>query len=328
MSKVYRYFCCHHEVMMNAPRASTSNPPHDKQERVNINTSLSTVNPIHYEAMNNSTVPVQPGVRGGKVLDIRDVILWQQEQAQRQGELGFTTNFPDPTDIFKPFTISPTPELELPGEDRAAAVAAMQDTHKAITQLHQRKILMDQAGPLLASTEMNVNQKLLAAGVPEQELPYKSLRQKIVQLVELKEPPPKENFVAIMVDVASTTKGQGHILEVNLPLNASVAEVYALLDEVVVALLSEKGLSYDRGGAWKYQLVNQSHSHLLMNKSLPLETDLDYTLMLQQVSKVVDGKAPVPVLTQVCLCHLFRTRRYSEQVDAHYYVNRAVSQGQ
>ncbi|KAF6225148.1 hypothetical protein HO133_010345 [Letharia lupina] len=248
--------------------------------------------------MNTATVPVQPGARGGRVLDMRDVILWQQEQAQRQGELGFTTNFPDPSEIFKPFTINPYTEDELPAEDRAAVVAAMQETHRAIIQLHQRKILMDGAGPLLASTEMNVNQKLLAAGVPEQELPNKSLRQKIVQLVELKEPPPKKNFAAVLVDIASTTKGRSHMLEVNLPLKAFLAEVYALLDEVVKALLSEKGLSYERGGAWKYQLVDQIQSQLLMHRSLPLETDLDYKLMLQQMSRVGDEEAPVAVLTQ------------------------------
>lgn len=293
---------------MNAPGASTSDPSQHKIKRVTINTSLSTLSPTHHEAMNTATVPVQPGARGGRVLNMRDVILWQQEQAQRQGELGFTTNFPDPSEIFKSFTINPYTEDELPAEDRAAVVAAMQETHRAIIQLHQRKILMDEAGPLLARTEMNVNQKLLAAGVPEQELPNKSLRQKIVQLVELKEPPPKKNFAAVLVDIASTTKGRSHMLEVNLPLKAFLAEVYALLDEVVKALLSEKGLSYERGGAWKYQLVDQIQSQLLMHRSLPLETDLDYKLMLQQMSRVGDEEAPVAVLTQVCLRHLFNFR--------------------
>ncbi|KAL9074709.1 MAG: hypothetical protein Q9161_002078 [Pseudevernia consocians] len=247
--------------------------------------------------MNTATIPVQPGARGGRTLGMRDVIMWQQEQAQRLGELGFTTNFPDPSDIFKRFTLTPS-EHELPAEDRGAIVAAMRETHKAIMQVQQRKMIMDRAGPLLASTEMNVHQKLLAAGVPEQELLNKNLRQKIVQLVELKEPPPKKNFVAVLVDVTSMTKGQSHLLDINLPLKASVAEVYALLDEVMKALLSEKGLSYEGGGAWKYQLVDQSHTQLLMNKSLPLETDLNYTLMLQQVSKLSDGKTPVAVLTQ------------------------------
>ena len=301
-----------HRVITVAPRASTSDPPERETKRVNINTSLSTLGPAHHEAMNNPTVPVQSGVPGGKALTMRDVILWQQEQAQRQGELGFTMNFPDPLDIFKPFTIDTSSEHELPAEDNAALFATMQETHKAIMQLHQRKIIMDGAGPLLAKTEKNVDQKLLAAGVPEQELPNKSLRQKIVQLVELKEPPPKANFAAVVVNVASTVEGRrSHILEVNLPLKTYVAEVYALLDEVMKALLSEKSLSYEGEGAWKYQLLGQSPSQQFMNKFLPLETDLDYVSMLQQVSKVSSGGAPVAVLTQVRLCHRIKPKFHS-----------------
>ena len=283
---------------MNAPEASTSEPSHDKPRRVNISNSLSTLNPVHYEVMNTPKMPVEPGVRGGRVLDMRHVLLWQQEQAQLQGELGFTMNFPDPSEIFRPFNTDASSEL--PADDRATLVAAMQETHQGLVQLHQRKVLMDQAGPLLASTERNVNQQLLAAGVPEQEFQHKSLSQKIVQLVELKEPPPKENFAVVLIEVASSTKGRSHMLEVNLPLKASLAEVYALLDEVVKALLAEKGLSYEGGGAWKYQLVDQSRSQLLLGKSSPLETDLHYKKMVQQVSKVGDARAPLPVLTQVC----------------------------
>ena len=300
-----------HRVITVAPRASASDPSQRETKRVNINTSLSTLGPAHHEAMNTPTVPVQSGVPGGKPLTMRDVILWQQEQAQRQGELGFTMNFPDPSDIFKQFIMDTASEPELPAEDNAALLAAMQATHKAIIQLHQRKIIMDGAGPLMAKTEKDVNQKLLAAGITEQELTNRSLRQKIVQLVELKEPPPKANFAAVLVNVTSTDKGRGHILEVNLPLKACVAEVYALLDEVVKALLSEKGLHHDGEGAWKYQLLDQSQSQPSMNKFLPLETDIDYESMLQQVSKVSNGGAPAAVLTQVYLCHRLKLKFHS-----------------
>ena len=290
----------HHELV-NRPGASTSNPPQREKKRANINTSLSTINPKHYEAMNSASSPIESSLPGGRPLTMRDVVLWQQEQAQHRGELGFTTNFPDPSTIFKPITINASSEDELPAEDDAALMAAVQETNRATVQLRQRKIIMDGEGPLLAKTEMDVTRKLLAAGVPEHELQDKGLRQKIVQLVELKEPPPKANFVGVLVSVASTTKGRSHVLEVNLPLKAYVDEIYALLDEVVKALLSEKGFSYEGGGTWRYQIIDQSQSRLLMNKSLPIKTDLEYKKMLQQVSDVSDGKAPVAVLTQVCL---------------------------
>ena len=290
-----------HHVIVNRPGASTSDPPQREEKRVNISTSLSTLKPALYEVMNSASNPVESSVPSGRPLTMRDVILWQQEQAQHRGELGFTTNFPDPSAIFKPITINASSEDELPAEDDAL-MAAMQENNRAIVQLRQRKIIMDGEGPLLAKTEMDVTRKLLAAGVPEQELQNKGLRQKIVQLVELKKPPPKANFVSVMVSVASTTKGRSHVLEVNLPLKAYVDEIYALLDEVVKALLSEKGFSYEGGGTWRYQIIDQSQSRLLMNKSLPIKTDFEYKRMLQQVSDVSDGKAPVAVLTQVCLC--------------------------
>lgn len=292
-----------HRVITDAHGASASDPPQRENEHVNINTSLSTIGPRHHEVMNTATSSVESGAPGGRPLTMRDVILWHQEQAQHRGELGFTTNFPDPSDIFRLFTINASSEDELLAEEDAALVAAVQETHKAIDQLQRRKIIMDGAGPLLAKTEMSVNQKLLAEGVPEQEFANKNLRQKIVLLVELKVPPPKKNFAAILVSVASTTRGRSHVLEVNLPLKACVTEIYPLLDEVVKALLSEKGLSYEGGGAWRYQLIDQSRSQLLMDKSLPIKTDLDYNLMLQKMSKRSDGKAPVAVLTQVSLRH-------------------------
>lgn len=310
---------------MNAPEASTSDADQHKNERVNNNT-LNTLYPAQHEAMNTATTPAQPGTPVIEPLEMRDIVLWQYEEAQQLGEVGLTTNFPEPSDIFTPFTIDPSSEVEPPAEDRAALEATMQETHKAIMLVQQRKILMEKAGPLLERTETDVNQKLLAEGINEQELQDKSLRQKIVQLVELKEPPPKANFVAVLVAVASETEGGSIMLDLNLPLKADVAEVHALLDEVVKAMLFQKGFSYEQGGNWKYQLIDQSRSQVLMNRSLPLETDLDYTTMLQQVSEVDGGKAPMPVLTQVCHCHSLRIVNYLVQVHAHCYGNRMVSQ--
>ncbi len=311
----------HEQAMMNAPQTSTCASPQRETKRVNISNSLSTLNPTHHEVMSTTTYPAQPGMQGGRPLTMHDVIQWQLEQAQRLGEMGLSTNFPDPSDIFKPFTIDVSGD-ELLTEDRGSLRATMLETHKAIIQVHQRKIIMDGAGPLLAKTEDYVDKRLLAAGVPKQDFQNKSLRQKIVQLAELQKPPPKENFAAILVAVPSAAaKGGSHILEVNLPLKASVEEIYELLDEVVEALLSEKGLLYERalGGTWKYQLMDQSRSRLLLEKSLPLKSNLDYDMMLQQVSGVDDAKPPVAVLTQVCLCHAIE-RKCMDNVNAHMYV--------
>lgn len=302
---------------MNAPGASTSDSSQHETKRVNINTSLSTLDPIHYEAMKTANLPVLAGTHGGPKLTMRDIVKWQQEEAFALGEIGFHTNFPNPSDIFKPFKVgsesSGKAQNPTDVENDAAVTAEMQDLHRRITGLQRRRQLMDADKALLSQTELDVTQELRAAGVPEERLgPDTTLRQKVVELVRLKLPEPEPNFVTVYVEL-STTEGRSQVLEINLPLKASMTDIYALLDEVVVGMLSSRGFTYERGGAWKYQLVDRSRSRLLLKTSLPLENNLDFRRMLQEVSRKGDQNAPVAVLTQVrypsksCLS-FFRTK--------------------
>lgn len=286
--------------MLPVPQ-STEEPQSIK--RVNINNSLSTLNPIHYEAMNTANLPVPAGTRSGPNLTMRDIVKWKQEEAFSLGEIGFHTNFPNPSDIFKPIKIStdPSDEAQSPTDinNDAAMKAAMLGLHRQITGLQQRKQVMDANKALVSKTELDVTRKLRAAGVPEERLGHETtLRQKVVNLVRLKFPEPEPNFITVYVE-PSTSKGRSQTLEINLPLEASITEVYALLGEVVVAMLSSKGFTYERGGAWKYQLVDRSRCQLLLNESLPLETDSDYGGMLQRISRNGGQNAPVAVLMQV-----------------------------
>lgn len=286
---------------MDAPGASTSG---HKTKAVNINTSLSTLSPIHYEAMNTAKTPAPAGTHGGPKLTMRDIVKWHQEEAFCLGEVGFHTNFPNPSEIFKPFKFSTESSVEVQNpadiDDDAAMTAATQALHKQIIGLKQRRQIMNANQAMVAQTELDVTQKLRAAGVPEERLGHKTtLRQKVVELIRLKLPEPEPNFVGVWVEVPLADKGRGQALELNLPLDARMNEVYALLAEVVAAMFSARGFIYERGGAWKYQLVDRSKSRLLLNKSLPLETNLDYRGMLQQISREGDRSAPVAVLTQV-----------------------------
>lgn len=285
---------------MDAPGASTSG---HKTKAVNINTSLSTLSPIHYEAMNTAKTPAPAGTHGGPKLTMRDIVKWHQEEAFCLGEVGFHTNFPNPSEIFKPFKFSTESSVEVQNpadiDDDAAMTAATQALHKQIIGLKQRRQIMNANQAMVAQTELDVTQKLRAAGVPEERLGHKTtLRQKVVELIRLKLPEPEPNFVGVWVEVPLADKGRGQALELNLPLDARMNEVYALLAEVVAAMFSARGFIYERGGAWKYQLVDRSKSRLLLNKSLPLETNLDYRGMLQQISREGDRSAPVAVLTQ------------------------------
>ena len=252
--------------------------------------------------MNTANLPLPAGTRGPPNLTMRDIVLWHQEEAFSLGELDFHTNFPNPSNIFKPFQFS----LDSSGEaqnstdvenDVVAMTATMQDLNMHITGLYQRRQLMDANEALVSKTEVDVTQKLRAAGVPEERLgPETTLRQKVVELVRLKLPKPEPNFVTVYV---SNTEERCQMLEINLPLKASMAEVYDLLAGVVVEMLLLRGFTYERGGAWKYQLVDRSGHQLLLKKSLPLETDLDYEGMLETISRNGNQYAPVAVLTQV-----------------------------
>ena len=291
---------------MNVSGASASDPTQRETKRVNINTSLGTLNPIHYEGMNPPNLQVLAGTHGGPKLTMRDIVKWKQEEAFSLGEIGFHTNFPKPSDLFQPSEISTDPSGEAytptDADNDAAMTAAMQGLHRQIVGLQQRKQVMDANQALVAQTELDITKKLRAAGVPEERLgPETTLREKVVELVRLKMPEPEPNFVSVYVE-PSAIKGQSQTLEINLPLEASIAEIYALLDEVVVTMLSLKGYTYVRGGVWKYQLVDQSRASLLLDKALLLETDVDYKMMLQKISSDGDQNAPVAVLTQVRYC--------------------------
>ena len=220
------------------------------------------------------------------------------------GEVGFHTNFPNPSELFKPFKFSTesSGEAQNPSdtENDAAMAAAAQSQYKQGIGLKQRRQIMDANPALLAQTELDVTRKLRATGGPEERPGHETtLRQKVVELIRLKLPEPEPNFVSVWVEVPSASKGRGQALEMNLPLEASMSAVYALLAEVVEAMLSARRFVYEKGGSWKYQLVDRSKSRLLLNKSLPLDTDLDYEGMVQQISRKGDQSAPVAVLTQV-----------------------------
>ena len=250
--------------------------------------------------------PVSTGTQGQPNLTMRDIAKWHQEEAFYAGEVGFHTNFPNPMEIFKPFTIRTDPsgtsgEAQIPtdAENEAAMTVAMQARHRQISRLQRRRQIMDANKALVSKTELEIIRRLLAAGVSKDRLGADTtLRQKVVQMIHLERPKPEPNFVTVYVE-PSGSKGQIQALEINLPLCTSIAEVHALLDEVVVAMLSSKGFSYESGGVWKYQLASSSTSPLPLTESLPLETEFDYKGMLQRILRKRDQGAPVAVLTQV-----------------------------
>ena len=58
------------------------------------------------------------------------------------GEIGFTTNFPNTSDMFRPRNIDLNAPLE-PAEDESAVVKVAQTLHNKISKLKQRKASVD-----------------------------------------------------------------------------------------------------------------------------------------------------------------------------------------
>ena len=114
------------------------------------------------------------------------------------GEIGFTTNFPNTSDIFRPRNIDLNAPLE-PAEDESAVVKAAQTLHNKISKMKQRKATVDTNPTLLINAYDWVDDKLLAAGRRRREKEYRRLRARVVELFELEYPPPRPNYVDVLV---------------------------------------------------------------------------------------------------------------------------------
>lgn len=239
---------------------------------------------------------------GGKPLTARDIIGFQADQAFRLGEVGFTTNFPKPEDIFKPHTLN-TP-IEDDTNNDAAVVTAMQATHNTLRQLHQRQVLMETNKSLLAHTETEVDRRILAAGKSKRYVAAQSLRKKVVDLMELKEPKLEPNFVTVWVKLDSM-KVVKDMIQVNLPITVSIAEVFHLLDDIVESELANAGgktvdndaAPREKPGHWRYQLIGRNLSMVVNNASIRLETTGDYRRMIAVVTS--GDRAPIAALARV-----------------------------
>lgn len=172
---------------------------------------------------------------------------------------------------------------------------------------------MDKNPALLARTEVDVTHKLLAAGVSKHDLPHLTFRQKVVRLINTAQPRPKHNFVTVWVTPPSCLGGARELVEVQLPLEAEIGQVYQLLREVVEARMAfrrerkkraVKGADDDDDdddggcGGWKYQLLSPDLKRVLIRKSVCMETDGDYRGLVRRIGKE-GGRAPVAVLMQV-----------------------------
>lgn len=235
---------------------------------------------------------------------VRDVFKAQRDQAFHLGEFGFTSNSPNPEEIFKTPIFNPETSMQppQPAEDETAIVEAMQSIHRKICKLQEGKAIMDHPAnnPLLAETVKELDEELLEAGKSQRYVVGQTLRRKVVDYAELREPKDQPNFVTVKVLPMS---GQGEIFEVSLPLKATIPENNSLLWDVCTKngsyLPSHKEKeSYMEAGTWKYQLTERNSGRPINKLSTKLEIDWDYHFMIQLIT--TGGlKAPVAALCLV-----------------------------
>jgi len=131
---------------------------------------------------------------------VQDVVLWKQEEAFRMGEIGFDMGFPDMNEIISSFSYD---HLDPNGaEDDAYLVQAAMDMHDSVRQFQQHQQLMRENPAVIAAATRAVDQQLVALKRASKEKERRTLREKVVELTELKHPKPKPNYVTVWVNAA------------------------------------------------------------------------------------------------------------------------------
>ncbi len=240
-----------------------------------------------------------------KSITSRDIVEFHKEQAFRLGQLGFTTNFPDPSEIFRPRPINPElSPFDEPASDEEVVKNAALSTHNSLIQLQQQGRLIAANTPLVAEASHEIDRKLLDAGKSKRYVAAQPLRQKVMDAIEIGTPSPKPNFVTVFINTPWTVK-KDDMLQVNLPLKATIDEAVQLLGDIMRAesmahqgFIGEVAGCDDVNAGWKYQLVSRNPTQVINEASVRLETEIDYREMMQQITKT-KGKTPIAVLAQV-----------------------------
>lgn len=272
-------------------------------------------------------------LNGDEQPTIQDFIEWIAEEGVRMGILGFRTEYVDPNEIFAACCLmndndnnsnnngsststSNTVEGNFDGLKSLEEYVevGMMGMHNEIAMMVKRVKIMKENRPLLARTEVHVDKELMAAGKSREEIEkYPNgegrLRMKVVDLYHLKNPIPAVTGPPRGVDALVMPGGDlNRLVQVRLPVQASLAEVCELLDGTCAHedyLTKGWHKAPDEKRKWKYQLVNNEQKTLGLPRSTPLVTDADYQHLIQLIMKKEAGKHVqsailVPVSTSSC----------------------------
>ena len=265
-------------------------------------------------AMTSSPPAASPST---KAITPQEALTLQTERLWRLGEIGLSTRFPDPEDIIASHRVPRVEDEEseiLATEADWPITTAMSKTHNALRQLQKDDKVLRDNKQAVATLESDVDAILLAGGKSKRFVAAQDLRAKLRHAIEMKSPHQASDTVTVLIvdpSVEPDPQMKSGFKQVNLPLGASLDEVYKLLRSVMKAesLLrcNETGESPqvwdDPGIVWKYQLMANDNSKLLQAASIKLEIDSDWKrLCLCIAGRGTQGsKPPKAVLTCVSL---------------------------
>ena len=253
-----------------------------------------------------SLLPYRPA-KDLRILTPKEVIGYLKEQAYELGEYGSTNNFPDPRNTFRP-VLSNSNSFEVPGLiDSADEGVLLPTDQELIASIEQQDRMRALGHPknrsAIAAAEAEIDADLAEMGKSHRFISSMKgkPRQKLVALLNLRDPPPPKNYVEVLVYVPGLGIPRDTFSAV-LPMKGDLDDLSLLEDRLTTVLAgslcgAQAKLIPGTDEIWKYQLLPQYAKKIISDASKKLETDGDYRKMVEETTRGKD--APRAVLTKV-----------------------------
>lgn len=239
---------------------------------------------------------VQAILSGEETPTVDDFIEWIEAHAFNEGAIGLSAEPPKIEEVLGWHR----PQLENIGEEDLGQchVAAMEERYAGTVCREAQAKMMGENQELLAKTGIELDHRLLEAGISPQKIDRLSagkrpLHQKVVELYKTKNPVKKASGGVDAFLYLGPMYERKFV--VYLPINASLAEACWLLRGVCMSQIEVELPDWGKV-VWKYNLLAANKKTLLNKTSVELHTDEDYRTMIQETTRK-DIAPPVAMLT-------------------------------
>ena len=137
---------------------------------------------------------------------VQNVVAWTQEEAFRTGEIGFDIGFADMHDIAQSFSHEDinAEKWPDPAEDDSFLVHAAMELHDSVRQMQHHQHLMDRNPEIVAAAVSAVDRQLTGSRGVGRPKKNQSLREKVVELSNRRNPRRKANYMTVWVKPVRT----------------------------------------------------------------------------------------------------------------------------